>query len=395
MKTPRILMTLATVAVWAVGYLMGRSTSVPATASALRGSDPGIASNEVTKSATKAGPAAVTGDDLVSRNQKMGQRMTAALLETDLITRTNLVTGILREMTEANQPSISEALERRFREGARTTEEGVLIQFREGQVLGSRSMNALPQEPNGIVSWPQRNKMRGWASAAPDEARTFLSTLEPGAVRDSLQREWLDGLAVATPALFAKEFPALEPQQQQKLLPKYLEGIHSSEGNEGLQRWFQQESQKPDHGLAQSAITALSIKLSQNPHQVRAALDFLQGDAAAFATVESIKTVNFRLAATHVGECLELANTLAQKNPVIRKNQAVILADIVDQCSSVSLNTLGNWLNQHKDFPLHDQTVALFANKTHRDDPEAARSWINTIKDPAMREQALQTLERK
>jgi hypothetical protein len=85
------------------------------------------------------------------------------------------------------------------------------------------------------------------------------------------------------------------------------------------------------------------------------------------------------------GKCVELLADLSSVAPSFAGDADSVIANIVDRSSAESLNTLGTWLNTHKDHVLYDQTAAQFAVRTKVDDPGAAVHWAESIRDEALR----------
>ncbi len=55
-----------------------------------------------------------------------------------------------------------------------------------------------------------------------------------------------------------------------------------------------------------------------------------------------------------------------------------------------SLNVMGAWLNNHREYPLYDRTVSQFALRSATDDPESARHWASSIKDADLKARTLE-----
>ena len=82
---------------------------------------------------------------------------------------------------------------------------------------------------------------------------------------------------------------------------------------------------------------------------------------------------------------MDLLSDLAGKSPEIRVRLNSTISRTVDLSASKTLNTLGTWLDAHRDHPLYDQTTHAFALRTRADDPEAALRWAATIQDELLR----------
>jgi hypothetical protein len=326
-------------------------------------------------------------------DEQITEAASAALKEPDPMLRQHRWTGVLAEMTKENRQAISKAIKARYASGVDTDGVGGLSQFREGQVQGVEGMDAMPQEPNGVPANPTRLKFQGWASVNPAEALEWLQKLGPGKGRTTMEDQWRKGLERATSSVQAEIFPKLQPSEQRLLIKGIINGLLDSGGMAQARDWFQDVAATGDPLVAKSAFSTMVSRMSQSG---------LTPETTAFIEAEAPKLGNgsevlpalcHNIGYYNPGGCVELLQRLSVSCPDVAQNLDSLLAQTVKESSTTSLNTMGNWLNQNPNHPLHDQTLVHFVNQCQADDPEAATRWANTIKDETLRAATLQRLQ--
>ena len=71
-----------------------------------------------------------------------------------------------------------------------------------------------------------------------------------------------------------------------------------------------------------------------------------------------------------------------------------VLQEQFQRWSTADPDAVGNWLNTNATSPLYDPAASSLARSLAHTDPAAAQVWANTIRDPALRSQALSRLVR-
>jgi hypothetical protein len=66
---------------------------------------------------------------------------------------------------------------------------------------------------------------------------------------------------------------------------------------------------------------------------------------------------------------------------------------IMKRWAGGDLTAMGTWLTSNQDGPLYDYLASSYAERVAEVDPNAAVEWINTIKQPALRQSAQDKLE--
>jgi hypothetical protein len=61
---------------------------------------------------------------------------------------------------------------------------------------------------------------------------------------------------------------------------------------------------------------------------------------------------------------------------------------VVQRWTANGFDGISSWLGSNSEHPLYDETTLAFAFRAAESDPEAAREWSATIKNPAIRQQA-------
>lgn len=317
---------------------------------------------------------------------EIGAAVSRALREPDRFKRWKQFSAILADLDVNNVGAVSAALEARWASGADTSKEGELLQICEGRVLGAKSLERFPAEPNGTVPWSTLNKMQGWSSVNPREAKKWIEALEPGRAREAMEQRWLTGLAEATPAVIQEVFPELSASQQRPLIKGLVNGLQDEGGFPAVRAWFDKMAKEGASHITGAAVNEIVWRMSRSEQPAATVAEFLTPYAKeSFVNAGSFRAFSTEVGQRNPGECMELLASLAGSCPAIAAETDALISHTVEASTAKSLNVMGDWLNQHREHPLYDRAASQFAFRTEADDPESARHWAATIKDDALR----------
>jgi hypothetical protein len=153
-----------------------------------------------------------------------------------------------------------------------------------------------------------------------------------------------------------------------------------------MSAWFDNNAATADPGVLREAFKSMTWRMGQNDAEWdNSAAVVKRGAAAGLLDRGEFESFTRNFAMSNPGKCLELLAEVSNASPPLAAQTDSVIAGIVDRSSTATLNTLGSWLNSHKDFPLYDQAAGRFALRTNADDPAAAGQWAASIKDETLR----------
>ncbi len=301
---------------------------------------------------------------------------------------------VLAGMTEDNADILTGVLIQQYQAGMNTVDEGRYQQFREGQVLGERTMITLTKDANGQVDGDLPVKMKGWASVNPQAAKAWIDALAPGTVQDTLRASWLEGLTSSNPSNATLQFSQLPAEKQLPLVNTLLSGIQDRGGLEAIRDWFDNNDKAAGKEVMATAFSTIVGRLTQKSRTWDDAAEFLKQHAGdGFTGAAELSAFTGRVAPTEPGKCLELLSAVCNTSPAIAAQADTLITQTVEHSAEGSLDILGTWLNAHREHPLYDRVVQQFARRTQAEDSEAALRWAETIKDQTLREQTRAALQ--
>ena len=388
MKIPVYAAAVASALLFGGGYLIGRLSSPD---SLVEHAKTNHSAHQFQTLQVQKTELPVADENIVAQldSKVARERTVKALRQPDRLKRLRDFTAILSGMDEKNAASIDAGMNDVYGAGAKLNSQTGMVQTRFGQVLKSKSMAIIPSEPNGKLNYPPRQRMNGWASVDPKGAKEWLDKLEPGSVKDGLQNEWLSGLSSANAEVIQSIFPTLPPEQQRGVVDGLLNGLHNEGGLLALSGWFEANSAHADPGVMQEALKGIMWRMGQSQKEWDASAEFVKRTAASGLLNRS----NFETLTRNIVVAISsTAPSLIAASSTMASEAESIIGSIVSRSTASSINTLGEWLNTHKDHPLYDRTVQQFSVRMNANDPEAALQWAGTIKDESTRAQTLTAL---
>lgn len=390
-----VLCGLAGLAVFFGGYLTGRNVE-PSAKDATAGSvipAAGLKSGAGRVPANRNSPEGAGGGAALTEENAM-EVYARILREPDPLRRQAEFASLLAAADAAGIEALKKAVGAHYNDGGRLPDDlAVPLHTREGQLMTKEALAAiLPKEPNGDVHVTLLRKMRGWAGVDAEASHDFLLSLEPGSVKDRLQKEWLGGLSGET---VAKAFAILPPEGKMQVLDRYVSEMHNQGGMEAVAGWFDKLSKDPasSPAVVEKAFTNTAARYAQNPGGGAAAIRYVLDHAAErYVTSSALSTINYYLGRYNPGPCLEMLSELQNQRPDLAGIIPGQVSETLRHASTGSLNNVAQWLNDHPDFPLRDVTARNLAERLRVDDPDSAAHWARSIKDEALRAETMGAL---
>jgi hypothetical protein len=384
--------------------LLPRSTSAPAAAAAPaawnQGSDRAMATFAPPDAPrrSKGGAEELTPEARVA----LIERVRSALSDSDELTRQGRMATLLTGMTTDNWPSIMHGFATAtLQDGRKNDPEWEMAMKRIGQVAGADGMNYYFQEGVKNRSMAASGQcLKGFATAHPDDARNWYTKLPDGDEKSQLRGALVVGLTESAP-LKARDFvESLPPQERLGAVGDLVIGTIQSAGYAAANQLLAHAEDLAKDGDAANADYARAIfktysdrvfQISAEHHSPEAACRWL-GDnlgkpyvtpgvvakaAASYASEDPAQAIDWLEASVASHGDASLLQAGAQ-GLVARWNDETAIA---------------TWLNSHPTDQLYDPLAQSYARRIAGKDPEAARQWIDNIKDETIKATAQQWLD--
>ncbi|HEX2746729.1 MAG TPA: hypothetical protein VHM91_01925 [Verrucomicrobiales bacterium] len=320
----------------------------------------------------------------------------AIIQATDPVDRMAQWTRMLQATDAEGLKVITKAFEELYRMGGTPRdEETSLLHFRQGQLLGSKSIESMVASGKPLGEHHLR-AMKGWADANPQESKAWVEALPDSPTKQSLLENWFKGAVGGHPADAMQAFASLSPVIRERVQSTLINVLHRDQGAAGVIQWFDQVATRPDSGVAlQPAFEKLTWMVGQlADSKPEAALSFLRDPAhAPYITPATFTTLMRNIAAKSPGQAVEVLGELARgtfTEPQIRE----ALQQTARSAKGSDLNRLGEWLKANPSHPLYDLTTRYFVEQAAQEDPEAAAAWAKKISDASLRAEAGRYLAR-
>jgi hypothetical protein len=317
---------------------------------------------------------------------------------TDPVDRMARWTKMLQATDAEGLKVINKAFDELYRMGGTPRdEETSLLHFRQGQLLGSKSIEGMVTAGKPLGEHHLR-AMRGWADADPQGAKAWVEALADGPTKQTLMESWFKGAVGAHPAEAVQAFSRLSEPIRTKVQSTLIDAIRRDQGAAGVIQWFNQVATRPDSGVAlQPAFEKLTWMVGQladlNPET---ALNFVRDPAhAPYLTPASFTSLMRNIAAKSPGKAVEVLGELATgSSPFTEAQVREALQQTARSATKTDLNRLGEWLKANPTHPLYDLTTRYFVEQAAQEDPEAAAAWAQKISNPGLRAEAGRFLPR-
>lgn len=278
-------------------------------------------------------------------------------------------------------------------DGGSVTDEHQILNFRKGQLLGAQAFEGrMPESPDGAMGKNDHSMMRGWANAAPDEAKLWIDALPDGNLKDSMVASWFHGAVSANPEAANEYFSELPAYARSSAVEPLIDAVHREGGVEGLLKWFadtaRDESTEIPLGAAFNKVAwRLGQFSGEDPDAVEAAL--LDPVNLPHVTEGIFNCAVRNLNIDRPGRAIEMVEKLQQANPELDERAVRgMVSTAVRASTRTTINHMAEWLTRHADHPLHDTAARYLVEHAAPLDPEAAAAWAGHITDPALRAEA-------
>ena len=235
-----------------------------------------------------------------------------------------------------------------------------------------------PWDP-AAASEAQSRAMSGWAGSNLKDALAFVENPTGPVVTHgrSLQYSLLRGWADSDPAAAGKWLLGRQDSSGEGDSKLVLEGLSRQGGPAAVEAWFASEAAGRT-GLPSVGNFASSIAHTKLKYDPEAAAKWLE----PYGKAEW---------AASTGAFFSTGGALAGKDPVAamawaeRTGLPLAAAGAMQQWCRQDMTAASVWLRDHTTHPGYNSAVEVLAGRLLKDDPEAARLWVESITDPDTR----------
>lgn len=365
-----------------------------------------------TSTAARSGPGAATAasgaaSPALSPADELKKETAAALLEPSTSDRALKIAAILKKLSRENWPGIRQAFadEKRLH-GRSHIAEWDLMTHRAGEVMGREAVEFLLAEDlraqNNLGA--TRNALTGWAAKDPGAALEWLSREAGEDTRRKVMGAAIRGLILSEPDLAIAAFESIAPERRVAYTRDFASGLVRSVG---LER-------------AEALITGMVARSggsdpAGNPGTNAIMKDFalikLQTAAGKGAIEEAIAWLTPQLAQAHVDQALIVSavekyawaspekaaawlhtyndGRSARQQPFL--GYPVLLSTWIERSGAPAV---GEWLQTQTGHRYYDRLALNYATLLAPQNSAEATRWAGTIKDPALKADALARVKR-
>lgn len=219
-----------------------------------------------------------------------------------------------------------------------------------------------------------------WAKEDPEAARAWLFSQDDIPLREGMAKGLIEGMAARDPAAAMRflQSGGLSADQRAHGYAQVARQYHLQEGLDAVDRWSRDfPADDPDLASVIAATTAIYARAS-----FVEALDWansLTGPSAPAARAQ----LHARLAESRPdGLVAHLGRdpTAGSVNGVDLLTQRAVARWI-----GINPGAMALWLRRNRDIRNYDLVAAPFVEQIASQDPEAARIWAETLRDPVLR----------
>lgn len=394
----------ATVAAFAMGLKLSPRLTEAGTPHASGSAERSAVSSQASGAANSAEAAKAPGGAAASGHWLQSyQKFT---LCRDPLERQRLMMAALAGITKANWKEAWHPMFDSRRQGLISEEEWKLFMRQFGGVAGEEV--ALFGKPADVVNdwetWNIRSAMEGWAARDVNGSWAWISALPEGNYRRGLLAGWMAGAAAVDPDRALVALKGFDPEKDSAIwdvaagkmsnhdpekMKSWLTGVSATQGRAGT-GWVdgKYDSGTTGTGTAEDFFNRmLQSKMAVNP-----------GDPAYVQTLKDwfdTYSGNPGVPDSAIGR---IASALQQSTPPVEVLQWIGSHPASAGTFNASANTVSRWTNANtadeitawlqanRENPAYDGAAAGFAAGAFPFDPDGARAWAATIKDPAQRE---------
>lgn len=318
----------------------------------------------------------------------------------DPLERLRRLNAALAAITAANWEEAWAPMWASRRAGQISEEEWKLFLQRFGAV--GREKLAEKGRPADVVNdWETDNTricIAGWAAEDVEGSLSYLSALPEGKYRRGLMVGWFEAAAAVAPEKAFSELAKLNPQENGDLW-RTVAGKVAVHDPAQVRGWLESLSGQAASGggTAGSELASSFFREMMNSR-----MRINPGDPAYVDTMKSWFDSYATSPVVPTGAMAAVSSALQQSQPAPTVLQWIGSHEGGAATFNAASNAVSRWTNErttgevaawltaNKDSAAYDGAAAGFATRSYALDPEGARAWAGTIKNPQQREAVLQ-----
>ncbi|HUR59131.1 MAG TPA: hypothetical protein VM029_15555 [Opitutaceae bacterium] len=360
--------------------------------------------NETPRAASAAPPGAVVrGNSSPGRETSGAFDPGAVLAEASHAERNFRAADLLRKLTAQNWRSVADAFDRERRSSGKTfPAELALFAYRLGEVAGKEGAEffAAAKDYDSL-----RKTLTGWSGTDPQAALNWIARDADDETRRLVKGAVIRGLAATEPDLAIAALEDIPLGARENYVFNFASALVQSVGLgqsealiDGMARRAIANGTGDDNYIRRvfAEFAALKLEHAFRNGDPRPALDWLRQQAQQPYVDRGViaETAGY-YGRTDPLAALAWLQDVNQPFTARDPNNSVGFRELLSGWAQKDgLNTVGQWLHANPDQRNYDRLALNYASMVASKDPAAAATWVNGIKNPALRKQTSDALQR-
>ena len=339
-------------------------------------------------------PGAIAGADPGEEGGNAGEndRLKAfrrSILDTSTVGRRQYLT-LLQDLTTEDAPGMMALFREMAQRGHAVGDYDRLFWLRWAEVDGAAASAAMFARDKRFPETALSNlAISTWAKYEPEAASAWLLGQEDIPLREGMTNGLLEGMAEYDPA-FAMRFlesAKLSTRQRAHGYAQIARQHHLQQGLDAVGQWY--EEQAAGGRDVDPIIEATTGVYARAPFaEALGWADSLEGSSDHAARTRN--QLHARLA--HDRPDGLIAYLGGESGAEALAGVVPLTESAVSRWIQTNPGAMASWLEKNREIRNYDLVAAPFATQVARDDPEAARAWAETLRDPALRETVKQRI---
>lgn len=297
---------------------------------------------------------------------------------------------LLQQLTAEEAPRMLEVFREMSRQGYKVREYDRLFWERWAELDGPGVAKIMFERDKRFKETGLSNlAISTWAKNDPEAAADWLAQQEDIPLREGMTKGLLEGMAAADPDQ-AQEFLLsgnFTPDQIAYGFSQIARQKLMQDGLDSVGQWYAEFSENDaNFETVTNAATQIYSRaaFSDALHWAN------QLEGSRDAVLRARGQLHARLADGRPDGLITFLGSEKYAHNIA--GVEALTSRAIDRWLRTTPYAMGTWLQQNEDIPNYDLIVKPFAEKVAVDDPNAARAWAGTIRDPELRETVLENL---
>jgi hypothetical protein len=333
-------------------------------------------------------PGAVAGADPEAEGGNAGEsdRLKAfrrSILDTSTVGRRQYLT-LLQDLTTEDAPGMMALFREMAQRGHAVGDYDRLFWLRWAEVDGAAASATMFARDKRFPETALSNlAISTWSKYEPEAASAWLFAQEDIPLREGMTNGLLEGMAEYDPA-FAMRFlesANLSTRQRAHGYAQIARQHHLQQGLDAVGQWYEEHA-SGGRDLDQVIEATTGVYARAPFAEALGWADALEGSSDHAARTRN--QLHARLAYDRPDGLIAYLG--GEPGAESLGGVVPLTESAVSRWIQTNPGAMASWLEKNREIRNYDLVAAPFAAQVARDDPDAARAWADTLRDPALRE---------